>query len=237
MDKTSLRKQTWASIRRAGAARFPGVEGRIPNFVGAEAAARHLFQHPAWAGAQVIKVNPDSPQRPVRHGALKQGKILVLPVPRLAGPEPFWILDPAELPDGSLWHASSIKGGTELGRLVSADQVPPLDLIVTGCVAVGTRGERLGKGGGYSDLEYAMLRELDLVGPDTPILSTVHPVQLHQGTVPMQAHDISVDAVATPDGLVVFERRHARPSGVLPDRLDRAKIDAIPALARRFPAR
>ena len=34
--KRSLRRERWIGLSAAGAARFPGTFGRIPNFVGAE---------------------------------------------------------------------------------------------------------------------------------------------------------------------------------------------------------
>jgi 5-formyltetrahydrofolate cyclo-ligase len=37
--KAALRDQVWAALTAARVARFPGAAGRIPNFVGAEAAA------------------------------------------------------------------------------------------------------------------------------------------------------------------------------------------------------
>jgi 5-formyltetrahydrofolate cyclo-ligase len=46
------------------------VVGKIPNFLGAEAAADQLAALPAWASAQVVKANPDKAQRPVRARAL-----------------------------------------------------------------------------------------------------------------------------------------------------------------------
>jgi len=232
--KTELRKRCWQAIRDAGAARFPGVEGRIPNFVGAEAAAQVLAADPLFAKAAVLKCNPDSPQRPVRHAALKAGKLLYVPAPKLAEEAPFLELDPAALEPSQLWTASSIKGAFALGRPVTVDQMRPLDLIVTGCVGVTRQGARLGKGGGYSDIEFALLAEQGLVDADTPIVTTVHGCQiLPDGHVPMTDHDISLDAFATPDGMVVCDRPFARPDRVLTDDLPPAKRDAIPALAGR----
>ncbi|HEX4831218.1 MAG TPA: pentapeptide repeat-containing protein [Trebonia sp.] len=74
--KAALRSQAWAALRSAGVARFPGAVGRIPNFTGAEAAAERLRDLPAWAGAQTVKANPDSPQLRVRQRALEDGKTL-----------------------------------------------------------------------------------------------------------------------------------------------------------------
>ena len=99
-------------------------------------------------------------------------------MPKLADDHPFIELDPAVIGPDNLWKASSIVGAEALGRRVTPEQVRPIDLIVTGCVGVTREGARLGKGGGYSDLEYAILRELGLVSATTPICSTVHAVQV-----------------------------------------------------------
>jgi 5-formyltetrahydrofolate cyclo-ligase len=233
-SKTELRKERWQALRDAGAARFPGVEGRIPNYVGAEAAGRALCADPDWQAARVVKINPDSPQRTVRHLALKGGKILLLPAPKLAEEAPFLELDPSVLPEGSLWHASSIKGAFELGVPRRLEELPPIDHIVTGCVGVTRQGARLGKGGGYSDLEFGLLRELGLVQEDTPIWTTVHASQITD-ELPMREHDISLDRIFTPQEVIRCERPWTRPEGVLWDRLEDDKIRSIPALAARRP--
>ncbi len=231
-DKRAVREATWQALRDAGAARFPGTRGRIPNFVGAEAAAARLAELEIWTAARALKVNPDSPQRPVRHAALKAGKKLYLPVPKLADAAPVLLLDPAALPPGSLWAASSIKGAFELGVPVGIAEMDRIDLIVTGCVAVTSEGARLGKGGGYSDIEYALLREAGLVGEQTPIATTVHEVQvLPDDAFPMTAHDISLDVVVTDKRVVPCRRAFARPKGLLPEHLTPEKRQAIPALA------
>src|SRR3954451_19410657 len=107
--KEEIRGEVWGLLRAEKAARFPGAEGRIPNFVGAEACAKRLAALPGWNRAKVVKVNPDSPQRAVRQKALEEGKIVYMAVPRLAETKPFIELDPKRL-KVSPYAASSIKG-------------------------------------------------------------------------------------------------------------------------------
>src|SRR3954462_13628352 len=133
--KAALRQEIWAALKAAKATRFPGPDGRIPNFVGAEAAAERLRSTDAWRVAGTLKANPDSPQWPVRQRALEDGKLLFMAVPRLAGDRPFFLLDPARLKDPPR-AASSIKGASKSAVTVDVEDLEPVDLVVAGCVAV-----------------------------------------------------------------------------------------------------
>ncbi len=230
-DKDELRHRIWTALEQAGAARFPGARGRIPNFAGAEAAARRLLDYEPFARADVIKCNPDTPQRPVRHAALEAGKVVYMAVPKLAEHHPFLELDPASIPAEKRWEAASKAGAEKWGRPVSVSEMRPVDLIVTGCVGAASDGARLGKGGGYSDIEYGLLREAGLVDASTPMVSTVHPLQvMDPGLIAMVEHDISLDAFATPEALVVCARSFDRPATL---EVSDEKVEAIPALQAR----
>ena len=221
----------WRAMEVRGVSRFPGTKGRIPNFVGAERAALQLQTLPAWRAARVVKINPDAPQLPVRRMALREGKLVYMAVPRLGDLECFLELDPARLGRRAL-QAASIKGAERLGRPVGLEAMPPIDLIVCGSVAVNGKGARVGKGGGFSDLEYGLLAETGKVGPRTPIVTTVHPIQMVPQEIEMRAHDIPVDVVVTPDGLIPLTAAFPRPRGIYPEALDERKIEEVPVLAR-----
>jgi 5-formyltetrahydrofolate cyclo-ligase len=214
-------------------ARFPKPANRIPNFVGAEAAATRLAASDEWEGASTIKSNPDSPQWPVRQRALVDGKVVYMAVPRLAEEQPFFLLDPAHLADDPR-TASSIKGAARSARTVDVDELAPVDLVVAGCVAVDRSGARLGKGGGFSDLELAVAAEAGLVDEHTVVVTTVHERQvLERGSIPTTRHDIHVDLVVTAERVV----RCPRPRGwTLPTlrwpELTPEKIASIPLLQR-----
>ena len=52
--KDGIRKEIWKAMDREGVSRFPGAEGRIPNFAGAKLAAEKLANHRLWKRARVI---------------------------------------------------------------------------------------------------------------------------------------------------------------------------------------
>jgi 5-formyltetrahydrofolate cyclo-ligase len=108
----------------------------------------------------------------------------------------------------------------------------PIDLIVCGSVAVSPSGVRVGKGGGYADIEYALLAELGLVTEQTLIATTVHDLQVLDEPLPETPHDFRVDLIATPTRVLECPRA-PRPRGILWEDLDAEKIAAIPALAAR----
>jgi 5-formyltetrahydrofolate cyclo-ligase len=216
--KAALRQEVWSAMRAAKVARFPGAEGRIPNFAGAEAAAGRLSNLPAWQAARTLKANPDSAQLPVRRRALEDGKIVYMAVPRLAGDEPFFLLDPARLADPPR-KAASIGGASRSARRVGLADLTPVDLVVMGSVAAGEDGARLGKGGGFADLEFALATAAGLIGPHTVCVTTVHELQVH--------------FIVTPDRVLdCRSRREPRPqAGICWQDLTDEKIAAIPLLA------
>ena len=234
--KEILRQEVWAALADAGVARFPGPQGRIPNFVGAEQAAERLRGTEAWRRARTVKANPDAAQWPVRQRALEDGKTVFMAVPRLADEHPFFLLDPAHLADPPR-KASSIKGASRSARRVGVDELEAVDLVVAGCVAAGEDGARLGKGGGFSDLEFALASEAGLIGPATVAATTVHDLQVRPaGVVPTVDHDFRLDLVVTPTRVIEVRRRGRRPPGRLRwDELTDEKVAEIPLLARLRP--
>jgi 5-formyltetrahydrofolate cyclo-ligase len=222
--KAALRQEVWSAMRAAKVARFPGAAGRIPNFTGAEAAAERLRAMPAWQAAGTLKANPDSAQLPVRQRALEDGKTVYMAVPRLAGPEPFFALDPDHLSEPPR-KAASISGASRSARRVGIADLSAVDLVVMGSVAAGEDGARLGKGGGFAD-------------PDTVCVTTVHELQVvTAGTIPLTSHDVPADFVVTPDRVIDCRPRHGpRPViGICWQDLTEEKIAAIPLLAAQRP--
>ena len=219
-------------MEREGVSRFPGAEGRIPNFAGAKLAAEKLAGHRLWKRARVIKVNPDSPQTHVRRIGLEEGKTLIMAVPRLRATHPFRLLDQRRLSTKQLRDAATIKGAMRHGRVVADEDLPEIDFVLCGSVAVNLSGARIGKGGGFSDLEYGLLIEAGRIDDHTTVATTVHPIQILREHLQSTEHDLPVDLIATPRAVIEVERQYQRPRGILWDHLQPPQIREIPILER-----
>lgn len=230
-SKDEVRAAVWAAMEQAGAAHTRKLRDRIPHFRGCEAAAARIGELPAWQAARVIKGNPDKPQRPLRQLALAQGKTLYMAVPRLKQEQCFVELDPAVM-SATPAEASTIAGAFRWGRPVGVAEMRPVDLIISGSVAVNRRGTRIGKGGGFADLEYGLVIAAGIVSPDTPVASTVHPMQVLDEELPYARHDVPLDYVATPDEVIQCHGGISRPAGIYWDDLSPTKIRQIPLLKK-----
>jgi 5-formyltetrahydrofolate cyclo-ligase len=231
--KDVIRAQVWDRLVAAGVGIGP-VHDRIPTFVGADMAAWHLAQHPAWAAAKVVKTNPDHAQTPIRIHALYQGKVVYAPVPYLTAEFPYLRLDPAVLADQGISFelAATPQGFMQHGQRVEFEEIAPLDFCVVGSVAVSRAGGRTGKGAGFADLETGIFRALGLVSDATPMATTVHSLQLvPDAAVVIEGHDTPLDVIATEQGLIETHCTLERPGGVDWPRVRPDQFAAIPFLA------
>ena len=226
-DKQAIRERVWDHLADAGIARFPfPPHGRIPNFDGAREAAERLTSLPEWQDAATVKANPDSPQLPARRTALHQGKTLYMAVPRLRDEDCFVGLDPAVVDDRDA--APTVSHMDDHGRRVGPDDLPVIDCILSGSVAVATDGTRIGKGEGFSDLEYAVLRELGAVDDATPVVTTIHDDQVLEAEDAPDAdsHDVHVDVIVTPTRIIRTDASN-KPDGVDWNLLDDDQLAAM----------
>ncbi len=228
--KQAVRERVWRRLIDGGGAPADSY-GKIPGFYGTEGTAEQLAGLDEWRRASTIKANPDWAQLPVRVAALKDGKRVYMAVPRMASPEPFYLLDPETLTI-SPEEAAEKKGAAQVARRVGVEKVEPIDIVVCGSVAVNRSGARIGKGAGYSDLEVALLIEAGLVTEKTVIVAPVHELQVIEDDIPETEHDFSVDYIVTPDAVIPCPNRR-RPRGLVWGDLTPEKIEAIPVLARR----
>src|ERR1700739_1387903 len=210
-----------------GFARFPfPPHGRIPNFGGAEVAAARLLDIDPWKSATAIKVNPDSPQRPLRAEALRRGITVFVPTPRLRGG--CKTRDPRRIPPDKIEEAASLSRGDRWSEEVALADMPGLDAIVCGSVQVTREGGLWGKGEGYSDREFPILRELG--HPPVPVATTVHDLQVVD-SVPRDPTDQPLSVIATPTRTIRIKRPGAAPVGIDWTRLSAEDLEEMPILA------
>ncbi len=225
--KEEIREKIWRIMEERNIALFPKpVQGRIPNFKGSNEASFKLRKAREYLDAETVFCNPDSPQKPVRMNVLIDRKKLVMATPRLR--RGFLLLDPNQIPKKRFKEASTIKGAFKYGKPVHPSTIE-VDLVVTGCVAVDLSGGRLGKGHGYSDLEYGLLREYGSIRESTPVATTVHEIQIVP-FVPMKPHDTPLDILVTPSKIINTRNKHLKPKGIYWQQLKKREIEEIPLI-------
>ncbi len=125
----------------------------------------------------------------INEALLKAGKRLLLP--RVNGEVLEWIE----------WHGdeSQLKVTKNLSEPIGrpVTDLDSIDVIVVPALHIDQNGYRLGQGGGYYDRALANL-------PGWKI-GLVHAGELSNQDLPREAHDIALDAVATPSIIVRFK--------------------------------
>eukprot|EP00250_Pteridium_aquilinum_P011529 c20129_g1_i1 orf=47-1420(+) len=231
--KWAIRRRIWDLLEQENIAMHPRpVHHRIPNFTGAPTAASQLAGLPAFLSAKCIKVNPDTPQKQVRFLTLSGKKKLLVPQPRLRTGF-FSEMEASALPHGSLTEACSAAGAAKYGKHLGIDAKLKVDLIVIGSVAVDPKtGARLGKGEGFADLEYAMLRHMGAIDDSTLVATTIHDKQLVED-IPkekLRVHDVPVDIICTPTRVIFTDATLSKPQGIYWDLLSPEKLSQIRVL-------
>lgn len=229
-EKDAIRARTWDRLEAESIARFPfPPHGRITNFTGAREAADRAMELPELAEADAVKANPDAPQLPLRRQLLKNGTTVYMAVPRLAVERCFVELDPATISD--LDAAPTVSHMSTYGERVGPESLDEPDAIVAGSVAVTDGGVRIGKGEGYSDLEFAVLRELGLVDDDTPTVTTIHDVQFTEESIDPDSYDVPMDIICTPTRTIRTDFG-PKPAGIQWSALEEPRRTEIPILDR-----
>jgi len=229
--KAAARTHVWDRLSAEKLAAFPfPPHGRIPNFTGAAAAAQRLFEVPVFAQAKRLKINPDSAQRAVRAEALRRGIDVYVPTPKLAGG--FWRIEARAVPPDAVQKAAAMATMPRWAQHIPLSDLPQMDAIVSGSVAVTPSGKRCGKGAGYADREYGIL--LELGHHPVPVATTVHDVQIVED-FPQTATDEPLHFIATPTRILEcpppVEGAQAAAMGIDWDALTPQDLAAMPVLA------
>ncbi|KAJ8946894.1 hypothetical protein NQ318_008250 [Aromia moschata] len=229
LKKETYRKKVWDQLVKNKVASFPNPYGRIPNFKGAAQAAAKLLELEEFKSSQSVEVNPDKPLEASRMIVLENGKELYVPVPGLQE----YVLKKLSVQDGTTIKRTVSRWGIDnTGQKIDITDTIRIDLLVLGSVAVSKEGYRIGKGKGYADIEYALLKEMKAIDDETVIVTVVHDLQVFD-TLPKEAfkeHDVPVDYILTPTQIIKTENRLPRPAGIYWELLSQKQINSIKVL-------
>ena len=198
-SKRDVREYVWNAIKPYS--KFPPPYGRIPNFVGAEKACEKLRKLEEYRKANVVFSAPDSPLKRAREIVLEDGKTLLVVKPKMTG---FLLVERGK--------AGTIKEMLRYGREVDLNELSiHVDIFLQGCVAVDKKGNRIGKGSGFGDREYAVLREKGLLSDVTLYVVVAHPIQIFEDlSYLVDEHDVKVDLIITPSKIIKTENYYSR---------------------------
>eukprot|EP00439_Symbiodinium_sp_Y106_P084106 s176_g24.t3 len=175
--------------------------------------------------AKIVKVNPDTPQKSVRVAALRSRKILYVPQPRLRTGF-FSRIEPGTVPPDKYNFAATARGMKQLADPMDLDDKTKIDVVVVGSSAVHPEsGIRVGKGEGFAELEYGIMRQLGMIDDLGPGLDMFH-------SKGMMKHDVPVDIIVTPTQTIYVDKakQPSKPKGIYWDLLSREKLATIRVL-------
>ncbi|OWT32670.1 hypothetical protein BGI41_06455 [Methanobrevibacter sp. 87.7] len=195
-DKNILRNKIWKKIYENNLSlRKNGDYGKIPNFKGKVEAAKLLRNTKEWKNSKIIFCSPDSAQAPVRKFALDDNKNLIMASPNLTNGYLFLDGKNIKNTDEAADNKKAFKYQSKI------DKYPKIDLVIEGSVAVDRKGHRIGKGKGYGDREIKDLYEKSLINLNTPIITTIHKLQLVD-YVPTEKHDMKINMIVTNENVL-----------------------------------
>lgn len=229
-----LRQTIWQRLRAVAVpdSRF-GVDFSrfIPDFEGSATCTERIAALEEYRSANTLVVMPDNNLESLRARALADGKRLV--VCTYAMRRGFVVLQGRRIKAEDRRLAATLDGMERFARPLSFAKLRALrrvDLVVTGAAAVSREGVHFGKGHGYLDIEWGLLREIGLVGDETTVVASVHDCQVVEERVPHAVYDVTVDVIVTPTEVTRCEPK-PKPPGIFWDRLPRSFAATRPYFA------
>ncbi|KAH6677116.1 5-formyltetrahydrofolate cyclo-ligase, partial [Halenospora varia] len=233
--KSQIGTKVWSELRKVAIpdSRFHhDYSSFIADFQGSSAATDLLVELPAYKNAEILFVAPDNCIQGLRYRALKDGKTVLVTTYGIR--RGFFLLDPKVIPEERWEIASLLDGMEKIGRHVTLAEIRELvsriGLMVTGTGAINHAGLRFGKGHGFFDLEWAMLRTIGVVDQTTKTVAVVHECQVLDEELRGEEWDTGCDYVVTNER-VLETTDSAKPiCGILWDKLEKGMLEGIEPL-------
>jgi len=193
MTKDEIRKKIWHLLEDENIADFPRpCYGRIPNFKGSRNVSERIKELIEFENARAVFCAPDMVLKRIREIVLEEGKVLVVALPH--------IKDIVEINERrEISEATKIRGFVKYGKPLSIQ----IDLFVQGSVAVDRNGNRLGKGKGYGDREYMILKQKGLLQDSVKTVTIVHRLQIVDDISKLMGKwDVRINYILTDRGVI-----------------------------------
>ena len=231
--KSNLRENVWKNLIKVAKpdSRFHLDFGEfIPDFEGSEKCIEKITNLNFYRNAELIMITPDNNLEKLRERCILDLKTYIMPTYGIR--RGFLKLSRKEVPHGKEDFSSTLDGAERLGKPIALKEIKgsKFDFMVTGASIVNTEGVRHGKGHGYFDLEFAMLREIGSINEETPIIAVVHDCQVTTDKFPVSPNDTIIDIIITPTRVISVKTKHQKPLGIDWEKLPRDMLEAIPSL-------
>ncbi len=228
-----VREKVWATFRAVARpdSRFHwDFSSFIADFAGSDRCVDRVRGLLAWSRSPWLFITPDNSTELVRRAAMTDGKPFLMTTYGIR--RGFLALDPRDVPEAERSYAATLDGMDRYARPAAVKDIGragQVGLLITGASAVNLGGQRMGKGHGYFDLEWALLSEIGAVGESTEIAVVVHDCQLVDIDVAAAAaHDVPVDWIITPARTLRANAGGRAPGRVRWDLLRGTELESIP---------
>lgn len=235
------RKQVWDDLRGVARpdSRFAWDFAEfIADYEGSEQNAQRIRELAGDLDITTWFVTPDNNLDKLRESLVRDNIPFVMPSYGIL--RGFLSLHPEDVPAGDERFVGTLDGMNRYASPIPfgelADRQETFDILVTGSSFVTTDGLRMGKGHGFFDLEWAMLREVDLVDHTTKVVAVAHDVQvidadeIDRDSI-IAEHDTIADYIVTPTTVHEIQDAPPKPTGIHWNLLAEEKIERIPPLA------
>lgn len=240
MDRNEARRKIWEELRKVAKpdSRFHwNFAEFIADYEGSDQGAELIRNLDIYKKSQVIFITPDNNMEKLREFALKDKKTLLTTTYGIN--RGFQVIYPGDVPEGREELATTLDGMEKFMKAISLKEIKEklvkVDMLVTGASAITPSGIRFGKGHGYFDLEWAMLWEIQVVDPKTPVIAVGHDCQVVDIDIETTPYDTIVDYIVTPTRVINVNSSIPKPSqGIIWDKLEQGMIENIPPLQELY---
>ena len=234
VSKASIRSEVWTKLQADGVTTSSTVFlNRIPNFKGTDEAAQRFSETDEFQRAKTICINADRAQDKIQYFTVQAKKTLLIQIPLLIRKGFLKAIKiPDDLPEERISKLTNRPAIGAYGKTVPLNEDKKVDIVVMGSVAVTKSGNRIGKGEGFADIEYAMMLKTGMLTPNTIVVTTVHDSQVYD-TLPQELfkdHDVGVDLIVTPTQVIRVSPSPQKTAGINWSLLSNRRLKIFPIL-------